>query len=233
MNSKHCKSTRRPRKPRATRLSSNAIVEADLISDGADQIRPGVWVSHCPKIYSDPACTKLKEFDEPRWLRKLLWDDIVAHVISSAARRGLCVLNICGSYFKLELPQRKAKWIIKPNYRLAQKIKTTRLFKKPYVDAGRDVDWVTLWWINPKNVIETMMLDKSMDLNRWHTTARENWHGRHNPPSGETSVASPRTYQGRYIPSKLLRGLYKKFGNSIDLMDFIPKSESDSLLLRQ
>jgi hypothetical protein len=208
---------------RTSSFSSPESVEADLISGGAVQIRAGVWVSYQPKIYSDPDCTKLKEFDDPRWLRKLLWDDIVSHAISNAVRRGLRVIRIGGSYFKLEPRSRMKMWEIKPHYRLAQKAKTRRLFNKPYVDKGRDVDDdVTLWVLDPRQEIETKPCAPGMDLVRWDASIKNLWRGRYDPTSGEVSVAAPSDYEGKYISASMLMALYRKFGNGIDLMDFMP-----------
>jgi hypothetical protein len=211
------------RVPGASWCSPPELVVADLIAGGAEEVRPGVWVSHHPKIYNDPHCIRLKEYDEPRVLRKILWDDIFTWFFASTYRRGLRVAKLLGGYVELKPKRYMDRWVLKSNYRLARRSKTSRLFLKPYVDTGRPVADVKLWLQDRKERIQTKPCTADTDLAAWVVRAQSFWHGRHDPSTGEVSIAPPAGYAGRYVPWPVLKALRKKFGNEAVLMDLIPK----------
>jgi hypothetical protein len=213
------------RLPGASWCSPSELEIADLLAAGAEQVRPGVWLSHHPKIFSDAACTMLKEY-EPRMLHKILWDDIFTWFFASAYRCGLRVVKLLSGYVVLKPKRYLDRWVLKSNYRLARRSKTSRLFLKPYVDTGRPVAGVRLWVQDRPEHIKTKSGTADNDLAAWVIHAQSFWHGRHDPSTGEVSIAPPAGYAGRCVPWAVLKALRKKFGNDAILMDLIPKPGS-------
>jgi hypothetical protein len=208
--------------PAVSKCSPPELVVADLIAAGAEEVRPGVWISRRPKVFSDATCTTLKEFHEPRWLRKILWDDIVDILFANAYRRGLRVVKLCGGYVELAPKRRVNTWALNANFRLARRTKISRLFLKPYADAGKPVADVTLWAPDRNGRIWSKNCAAGADLGARNARAQNSWHGRHDPSTGEVSVAPPAAYAGRYLPRTVMNALLKQFGNGAILMDLIP-----------
>ena len=81
----------------------------ELISLGAAEIRPGIWISNQRRIFSDEAYKELQEFHDAEFLLKLLADDACWFVYSAPINRGLRFIKFFGYYVEIFFPRKRAQ----------------------------------------------------------------------------------------------------------------------------
>ncbi len=75
--------------------------KAKLVAAGAQEIRPGLWISTSPRICTSKSLKKLKKFDNSCWLYRLLTKDFIAMLIGRAWRQGKKFVKINDAFVDL------------------------------------------------------------------------------------------------------------------------------------